>query len=76
MALVGPNVPPVKFSAPLYTLRLVSIIAGLGGGVLVTSLALGEHTVPLPVPNGHGTRRFISATSLVYVDSPKGRSLP
>ena len=76
MALVGPNVPPANFSTSLYTLRQVFDVPRLGDGVLATSLTLGENIVILPVPNGHGTRRFISATSLVDVDSPKGRSLP
>ena len=76
MALVGPNVPPPDFSTLLYTLRQVCIVSGLGDGVLAISLALDENIVTLQVPNGHGTRRFISATSLVDVDSPKGRSLP
>ena len=76
MALVGPNVPLVKFSFLLYTLRHVFDVTGRADGVLATSLALDENIVTLPVPNGLGTRRFISATSLLDVDSPKGRSLP
>ena len=76
MALVGPNVPPVKFSFLLYTLRHVFDVTGRADGVLATSLALDENIATLPVPNGLGTRRFISATSLMDVDSPKGRSLP
>ena len=76
MALVGPNVSPVKFTALLYTLRLVFNVTGLNGGVLVTPLPLGECTVILPVPNGLGIRHFISVSSLLDVDSPKGRSLP
>ena len=76
MALVGPNVPPVDLSTLLYTLRLDSNVTGCGGGVLVLKPALGELTVNLPVPNGYCVRLFISVTSLVDVDSPKGRSLP
>ena len=76
MALVGPNVPPVDFSTLLYTLRQVCIVSGLRDGVLAISLTLGECIVILPVPNGHCIRLFISVTSLLDVDSPKGRSLP
>ena len=76
MALVGPNVPLDTFSALLYTLRLVFHVSGYGGGVLAISCALGDCTAILPVPNGDGTRLFISVASLVDVDSPKGRSLP
>ena len=76
MALVGPNVPPVELSALLYTLRHEFNVSGLGGGVLAVSCALGDCTAILPVPNGLGTRRFISVASLVDADSPKGHSLP
>ena len=76
MALVGPHVPPADFSTLLYTLRHDSDVPGLGCGVLVTSLSLGERIVTLPVLNGLVIRHFISVTSLVDVDSPTGRSLP
>ena len=76
IALVGPNVPPIKFSVLLYTLRQSLDVTGLGCGVLVSPLTLGELAVIVPVPNGHCVRLFISVTSLLDVDSPKGRSLP
>ena len=76
MALVGPNVPPAQFSGLLYTLRQLFNVTGLGGGVLAVLLQLGEHAAILPVPNGLGTRRFISLASLVDADSPNGHSLP
>ena len=76
MALVGPNVPLVKFSFLLYTLQQVFDVIGLADGVLAISLTLDDNLVTLPVPNGHCIRLFISVTSLLDVDSPKGRSLP
>ena len=76
MALVGPKVPPANFSGSLYTLRQLLDVPGLGDGVLAVSRSLGESTAILPVPNGHCFRLFISVTSLMDVDSPKGRSLP
>ena len=76
MALVGPNVPLANFSSLLYTLRQSLDVPGRGGGVLVSKLALGDRTAISPVPNGHCVRLFISATSLMDVDSPKGHSLP
>ena len=76
MALVGPNVPLANFSSLLYTLRQSLDVPGRGSGVLASKPALGDHTAISPVPNGHCVRLFISATSLMDVDSPKGRSLP
>ena len=76
MALVGPNVPLVNVSSLLYTLRQFLDVPGRGGCVLASKPALGDRTAISPVPNGHCVRFFISATSLMDVDSPKGRSLP
>ena len=76
MALVGPNVPPAYFSVSLHTLQQPWDVPRHGGGVLVTALILGERTAISPVPNGREVRHFISVTSLLDVDSHKGRSLP
>ena len=76
MALVGPKVLPANFSDLMYTLRRSWDVPGRGGGVLASSLTLGAFTAILPVPNGHWFGLFISVTSLLDVDSPKGRLLP